>query len=100
MRLGRVVGTVTGTVKDGGFSGRTLLLVDLVDADGTVLDRHQVAVDTVGAGDGDVVLVATGSAARQASSAMGIPADLAVVVIVEQVSLGGRAMDPAGGPSE
>jgi ethanolamine utilization protein EutN len=95
MRLGRVRGTVTGTVKDRGLSGKTLLVVDLVDADGRVVDGHHVAVDTVGAGTGDVVLVATGSAARQATAAMGIPADLAVVMIVEDVVVGGRVADPS-----
>lgn len=90
MRLGRVVGTVTGTVKDRALAGRTLLLIDLVDSSGTVVEFDQVAVDTVGAGQGDLVLVAAGSAARQAAAAIGLPTDLAVVLIVDEVTASGR----------
>ena len=86
MRLARVVGTVTGTAKDRGLTGSKLLLVDLVDAAGAVVDADQVAVDTVGAGSGDLVLVASGSAARQAVSAVGLPTDLAVVMIVDELT--------------
>jgi microcompartment protein CcmK/EutM len=96
MRLGRVVGTVTGTVKERSLTGHKLLMVDLVDADGAVVDRQVVAVDAVGAGVGDVVLVAGGSAARQAASAVGVPADLAVVMVVEEVVVDGRRTDPHG----
>lgn len=95
MRLGRVVGTVTGTVKDKSLTGHRMLIVDLVTTDGKVVEPEVVALDAVGAGEGDVVLVASGSAARQAARTMGIPADLAVVVIVEDVTVGGRPVDPA-----
>jgi microcompartment protein CcmK/EutM len=94
MRLGRVIGTVTGTVKDRALTGRKLLLIDLVDAEGNVIEVDQVAVDTVGAGEGDLVLVAAGSAARQATDALGLPADLAVVVIVEEVTARRAAKSP------
>ncbi|CAN5288683.1 propanediol utilization microcompartment protein PduN [soil metagenome] len=86
MRLARVVGTVTGTMKDHALTGKKLLLVDLVDSSGAVVDSDQVAVDTVGAGAGDLVLVAGGSAARQAASAIGLPTDLAVVMIVDELT--------------
>lgn len=86
MRLARVVGTVTGTVKDRALTGRKLLLVDIVDSSGAVVDSNHIAVDTVGAGSGDLVLVASGSAARQAASAIGLPTDLAVVLIVDELT--------------
>jgi microcompartment protein CcmK/EutM len=95
MRLGRVVGTVTGTVKDRSLTGHRMLIVDLVTTDGTVVEPQVVALDAVGAGEGDLVLVTTGSAARQAGRLAGIPADVAVVVIVEDVVVGGRATDPS-----
>lgn len=86
MRLARVVGTVTGTVKDRGLVAHTLLLVNLVDAAGTVTDSDLVAVDAVGAGNGDLVLVAAGSAARQAQASMSVPTDLTIVAIVDEVT--------------
>ncbi len=86
MRMARVVGTVTGTAKDRGLVGHKLLLVDLVDSTGSVVDPDHVAVDAVGAGTGDLVLVAAGSAARQAQSSMSMPTDLTIVMIVEEVT--------------
>lgn len=94
MRLARVVGTVTGTVKEDSLTGHRMLIVDLVDPDGNVQESGQVAADAVGAGVGDTVLVTTGSAARQARSTMGIPADLAVVMVVDEVTVGGRRTNP------
>jgi microcompartment protein CcmK/EutM len=89
MRLGTVVGTVTATVKDGSLTGRSMLVLDLVDAGGSVIEHHVVATDTCGAGIGDTVLVTSGSAARQAAGASGVPSDLAIVAVVEEVSVPG-----------
>jgi ethanolamine utilization protein EutN len=94
MRLARVTGTVTGTMKEKSLVGQRLLIVDLVGPDGDIQDAGHVAADAVGAGVGDVVLVTTGSAARQAVSTMGIPVDLAVVVVVDEVVVGGRRTNP------
>ena len=82
MRLGRVRGKVTGTVKDPGLLGVTLLLVTPDDdPDG----EEKVVADAVGAGVGELVLVAEGSAARQATALRGLPADAAAVMIVDEV---------------
>lgn len=94
MRLARVVGTVTGTVKDRSLTGHRLLIVDLIGPDGAVVEAGHVAADAVGAGQGDVVLVAGGSAARQAATTMGIPADLAAIVVVDEVVVGGQRTNP------
>lgn len=88
MQLGRVVGKATGTAKDPGLSGHTLLVVDLVDGAGEVMSRHQIVVDAVGAGRGDLVLVAFGSAARQAANTRGVTADAAAVAIIDDVTIG------------
>src|SRR5690606_20002857 len=88
MRLGRVVGMVTGTAKDPSLSGHKLLVVDLVDGDGEVTDRHQIVVDAVGAGVGDTVLVATGSAARQAAQTRGSATDATAEAIIDEITTG------------
>lgn len=87
MLLGKVTGTVTATAKAEALAGLPLLVVDVVDGAGTLLAPGQVAADTVGAGRGDSVLLATGSAARMAASLVSTPVDLAVVGIVDRVSL-------------
>ena len=83
MQLGRVLGQVVATVRSPGFDNVSLLLVqDATDDDGT--GATCVAVDLVGAGDGDVVLMTTGSAARVAAGPA-TPTDRAVVAIADSV---------------
>lgn len=82
MRLCRVQGKVTGTIKDPGLLGITLLVVTgLDDEDG----EEMVVADAVGAGVGELVLVVEGSAARQAAKLRGLPTDAAAVMIVDEV---------------
>lgn len=82
MRLATVLGQVVSTVKDPDLENFTLLLVQ--DA----LETEYVAVDLIGAGAGEVVLVACGGAARVAAG-QHVPADRAVVAIVDTVSRAG-----------
>lgn len=90
MLLAKVLGQVVSTVKQPGLERFTLLL--LQDATGADPDRstgaHYVAVDLVGAGVGEVVLVAAGGAARVAAGA-DAPTDRAVVAIADSVVRGG-----------
>ena len=88
MQLGRVVGMVTGTSKDASLSGHKLLVVDITDGRGEVVSRHQVVVDAVGAGIGDVVLVTTGSSARQSASTRGSATDATAVAIIDEITIG------------
>lgn len=82
MRLCRVKGKVTGTIKDAGLQRVTLLLVaSSEEEDGA----ETVVADAVGAGIGELVLVAEGSAARQAVALRGLPTDAAAVMIVDEV---------------
>lgn len=96
MRIARVVGTATGPVKDPPLTGHTLLVVEPVDATGTAVGPHEVVTDTVGAGVGDWVLVATGSGARQPDRTRGIATDASAVVILEEVKLGAETTYRSG----
>ena len=87
MRLARIVGTVTATVKAASLSGKPLLLAEAVDGAGDVLEAGIVAVDTVGAGVGDTVILAQGSAARLPAATATAPVDAAVVAIVDSVGI-------------
>ena len=88
----RVIGQAVSTVKDEGYRAATLLLVVPTDASGAALEgaTPTVAYDTVGAGDGELVLVAQGSAARMAARVDG-PIDAATVAIVDSLSVDGRS---------
>lgn len=87
MRLARITGTVIATAKDDRLTGQKLLLLDLVDSAGKVLAPAEVAVDTVGAGVGDTVIVTTGSAARMAGALSGLPVDITIIAIVDRISV-------------
>jgi len=88
MKLARVTGLVTGTIKAGQLTGQKLLVVDIVDAKGKIQDASVIATDVCGAGHGDTVLVAAGSAARLPAELAGTPTDATVVAIVDDIKLG------------
>ena len=90
MELGKVVGTVVSTVKDQKLAGSKLLVVNLVAADGTPTQNHVVAVDTVGAGAGEMVLLVRGSSARQARNMENVPTDTSIIAIVDALEIGGK----------
>jgi ethanolamine utilization protein EutN len=84
MLLARVVGTVVATRKDDRLQGRKLLVCRPVSPDGTIDGGYVVAVDTVGAGVHETVLLVSGSSARMAGGKES-PVDSAVVGIVDEV---------------
>jgi len=87
MRLATVTGTVTATAKDAQLTGFKLLVTDIVDASGTVLEAAVIAVDTCGAGVGDRVLITQGSAARLPAGSAGVPVDASIIAVVDQITL-------------
>ena len=57
MRLARVVGNVVSTIKDKGFAGQKLMIVDYLDEDGKLTGNQAIAFDVADAGIGDTVIV-------------------------------------------
>jgi microcompartment protein CcmK/EutM len=93
MILGRVVGNVVSTHKDAGLDDIKLLLVEKVEPDGKKGSGDLVvAMDSVGAGSGDVVLLVAGSSARMTQATTGRPCDAAISAIIEQVQMDGRVL--------
>lgn len=90
MLLGRVVGTVVASRKEERLVGAKLLVVRNLDVEGGEAGGYAVAVDAVGAGVGEVVLVATGSSARQTAVTHERPCDAVVMAIVDEWEVGGR----------
>ncbi|MGB3864900.1 MAG: EutN/CcmL family microcompartment protein [Xanthobacteraceae bacterium] len=96
MKLGRVIGTAVATVKSRGLESFKLLLVrDFQDDAGNPPDNssdYYVAIDTVGAGAGEIVLVAFGSAARLFAGSLDAPVDAAIVAILDTVRIGDKSV--------
>ncbi|RKU25666.1 ethanolamine utilization protein EutN [Candidatus Poribacteria bacterium] len=90
MTLGKVTGTVVATQKDEKLVGSKLMIVQDVDLMGEVEKQYTVAVDAVGAGIGEIVLVATGSSARQTSVTSNKPVDAVVMAIVDTIEVCGE----------
>lgn len=90
MLLGRVVGTLVASRKDEALTGQKFLLVRRVDLDGEETEGSVVAVDSVGAGEGDVVLWASGSSARQTEGTRDRPCDAVVMAIVDSWEIDGE----------
>ena len=92
MKLGRIVGTVVSTRKDPSLESLKLLIVDHLT---TTLDReggYVVAVDSVGAGVGEVILYATGSSARLTAVTKDRPVDAVIMAIVDSYDVEGRSV--------
>ncbi len=102
MFLAEVIGQVVATKKDEHMTGRKLLLLrpKLVDEKDPTKFRDGantiVAIDTVGAGTGEMVMFCQGSSARQANGLKTVPVDAAVVAIVDRVDVLGHAVYKGG----
>jgi microcompartment protein CcmK/EutM len=92
VKIGRVAATVVATIQVPALDGRRLLLVDLLDLEGRETGKDVIAVDAVGAGAGETVLVLDeGNGARQVLGAPQAPVRAVVVGIVDAIELGDRA---------
>jgi microcompartment protein CcmK/EutM len=89
MLLARVSGTVVATRKDERLVSNKLLIVRPVDPTGKVEGSALVAVDSVDAGVGELVLIVSGSSARMATGMKDCPVDAVIVGIVDEVTTAG-----------
>jgi ethanolamine utilization protein EutN len=87
MILARVAGTIVATRKDPRLEGFKLLIIKPVAPDGKEESGYVIAVDTVQAGSGDLVIMVSGSSARMADGCKDKPVDASIVAIVDTVSL-------------
>ncbi|GAV26510.1 ethanolamine utilization protein EutN [Carboxydothermus islandicus] len=85
MLLGKVIGNVVATRKDEALVGTKMLITLPVDLDGNPAGQPFVAVDTVGAGVGELVLYVTGSVAPFAVRRGEVPIDAAIIGIVDKL---------------
>jgi microcompartment protein CcmK/EutM len=88
MFLAKVRGTVVSTSKDERLVGFKLMLIEPLGLDEKPAGRPEIAVDTVGAGTGSVVIVTKGSSARFAADRKDSPIDSTIVGIVDTIEIG------------
>ena len=89
MLIARVTGTVVATRKEPTLDGLRFLVVRPCDAKGEPTGAPLVAADAVGAGHGEVVLIAAGSSARQTTATKDRPVDAVIMAIVDLLDLEG-----------
>lgn len=91
MTLGRVCGQIVSTKKAAKLEGFKILVVQPISLD-TFEETGApiVSIDTIGAGEGEVVLMVSGSSARQTVQTDGKPTDNSIVGIIDSVTIGGE----------
>lgn len=92
MLVGRVVGSVVSTQKDPGMEGMKLLVVEQTDMMGNSKGSHLVAVDVVGAGEGELILFVSGSSARQTTLTREKPVDAVIMAIIDSIVVSGEVV--------
>ena len=92
MLIARVIGTTVSTIKDEKLTGRKLLIVRQTDEHGEPFGKPYVAVDTVDAGVGDLVLTAAGSSARQTTLTKDCPVDAVIMSIIDSLQVDGEVV--------
>jgi ethanolamine utilization protein EutN len=93
MILAKVVGTVVATRKDDKLVGAKIQLVQPVSlADMQPDGKPLVAIDAVGAGEGEIVMICSGSSARQTAKTKDTPCDAVIMAIVDSLEVGGKTV--------
>ena len=89
MMIARVVGSAVATVKDEKLKGLKLLVVREVTPANELIGKPLVAIDAVGAGEGELVLIASGSSARQTTIPNNKPVDAVIMAILDSLEVEG-----------
>jgi microcompartment protein CcmK/EutM len=85
-----VAGTLVASRKEPSMEGLKFLVVRYLDVENEDQGSFVVAADAVGAGVGEVVMVATGSSARQTEATRDRPCDAVIMAIVDTWEVGGE----------
>lgn len=90
MLIARVVGSAVSTIKDDSLRGLKLLVVREATHRNELVGKAFVAADTVGAGIGELVLIAQGSSARQTAQTKDRPVDAVIMGILDELEVEGE----------
>lgn len=83
MVIGMVTGSVVASQKTANMDGLPLRIVRRITPEGKLTDAYMVAVDTLGAANGEYVLIASGSTARQTALTDNKPIDAIIMAIID-----------------
>jgi ethanolamine utilization protein EutN len=89
MLIAKVIGSAVASVKLDALKSSKLLVVSPADGHGVVNGAPFLAVDLVGAGTGELVVVSQGSSARMAAGANTSPVDAAIIGILDSLQIDG-----------
>ncbi|NMC28669.1 MAG: EutN/CcmL family microcompartment protein [Pelolinea sp.] len=92
MLIARVIGTTVSTIKDPSLTGQKLLLCRQTDETGAATGKPYVAIDSVDAGVGDLVLTAHGSSARQTEITKNRPVDAVIMAVIDSLEVDGKVV--------
>jgi len=92
MLIAKVIGTTISTIKDENLTGRKLLILRQSDETGTPYGKPYVAVDTLDAGTGDLVLTAHGSGGRQTRQTKNSPVDAVIMAVIDHLEVSGEVV--------
>ncbi len=87
MILAKIIGTVVATRKDDSLVGYKLMIVRRINGAGDYIDSEEVAVDYVGAGIGETVLIGQGSSVRVDEKKKQAVIDMAIIGIVDTMDI-------------
>ena len=90
MLIARVIGTTIATIKDEKLTGRKLMILRQTDEKGEASGKPYVAIDTVDAGIGDLVLTCSGSSARQTDITKDTPVDAVIMAVIDSLEVEGQ----------
>jgi ethanolamine utilization protein EutN len=87
MYIGRIIGTVVATRKDENLVGSKLMITQPLNVKLKPIGEPLIAVDTVGAGIGELIIYTKGTAARIAAKKMDSPIDISIVGIIDEIDV-------------
>lgn len=92
MLIAKVIGTTVSTIKDETLEGRKLLILRQTGVDGEPMGKPFVAVDTLDAGIGDLVVTAHGSSGRMTEITKNRPVDAVIMAVIDHLEVGGKVV--------
>lgn len=90
MQIARVIGSAVSTVKVDSLVGSKLLIVQPATVNDELTGEPFVAVDAIGAGAGELVLVSYGSSARRTQLSTDRPVDAVIFAILDSLEVNGQ----------
>ena len=93
MKLARVVGNVVSTIKDEGFQGQKLMIIDYIDEEGNLTGNHAIAFDVADAGIGDTVLINVDGGAANMFLGKKCIADLTICGVIDHLTIDGETRE-------